>query len=174
MHQVLEQQTVNTALVVIAAILLLSAFVLIKRLLRNRTIRLSYERSEALFTPAERDFLAVLDRVLGRDYRVFGKVRIADIATVKAGLKPSIRQSALNRIACKHFDYVVCRASDLAVVCVVELNDSSHATDEAVARDCLVGDVCRTIKMPLLVVKAQRTYSDPEIRADFDAAIART
>ena len=84
--------------------------------------RLSLSPGGALFSPAERSFLGVLDQAVGTDYRVFGKVRVADVASVKPGLGNSARQGALNRIAQKHFDFVVCGARDLNIVCAVELD----------------------------------------------------
>ena len=62
-----------------------------------------------------------LDMAVGLQYRFFGKVRIADVAKVKQGLSRSSQQAALNRIAAKHFDFVICRRNDLSVVCAVEL-----------------------------------------------------
>jgi hypothetical protein len=38
-----------------------------------------YRRRTALFTPAEHSFAAALDQVLDARYRVFGKVRVADL-----------------------------------------------------------------------------------------------
>jgi len=68
-------------------------------------------------------FLGVLGKAVGPDYRVLGKVRVADVASLKRGPSASVRHGALNRIALGHFDFVVCRASDLVVVCAVELNE---------------------------------------------------
>ena len=131
-----------------------------------------YQPAKTLFTPAERSFLGVLDQALGSEYRVFGKVRVADIASVKPGLGNSARQAALNRIASKHFDFVVCRTSDLSVVCAVELNDRSHSSQRAQARDDLLFKVCQTIHLPLLIVPAKHAYSLQEVKAQFDAIIS--
>ena len=130
-----------------------------------------YRRGERLFSPAERSFLGVLDKVVGPAYRVFGKVRVADVATVRSGLGNSARQGALNRIAAKHFDFVVCRADDLSIVCAIELNDKSHANRKVQARDELLAIVCRTIDLPLLSVSARAAYSLEEVRALFLAAV---
>src|SRR5713101_5044866 len=110
-------------LLVVGIMVALLALALLQKALRSKQLELPYEKADELFSAAERQFLIVLDATLGTDYRVFGKVRIGDIAKVKPELGPSARQGALNRIAYKHFDYVVCRRNDLAVVCVVELND---------------------------------------------------
>jgi hypothetical protein len=131
----------------------------------------AYVPAKELFTPAERNFLAVLDQAAGPQFRVFGKVRVADIAMVKAGLGNSARQGALNRIAAKHFDFVVCRMDDLCVVCAVELNDKSHATSKARARDELLAKVCEAIRLPLIQIQARQTYSLSEVRAQLPESI---
>lgn len=154
-----------------AAIVVVAAAIAAKRR-DTGTADFPYQPAKTLFSAAERSFLGVLDQAVGAENRVFGKVRVADVATVKSGLSNSARQGALNRIAGKHFDFVVCRASDLSVLCAVELNDKSHASQHAQARDSLLANVCRTINLPLLVVPAKQAYSSSELRAQFLTAIS--
>lgn len=135
-------------------------------------IAFPYRRAGPLFSASERSFLGVLDQAVGPEHRVFGKVRVADVALLAPGLDGPARQVALNRIAAKHFDFVVCRASDLAVVCVVELNDRPHASRRAAARDDLLAKVCRTIGLPLLTVTARDGYSPDELRQQFVAMLS--
>ena len=130
-----------------------------------------YQPAKPLFSAAERSFLGVLDQAVGPEHRVFGKVRVADVAAVKSGLGNSARQGALNRIAAKHFDFLVCRSGDLSVVCAVELNDKSHASQRAQARDELLANVCRVINLPLLTVPAKAAYSPQDVRVQFLAAV---
>jgi hypothetical protein len=131
------------------------------------TVDAPYQPAKALFSPAERSFLSALDQAVGSDHRVFGKVRVADLATIKPGLSNAARQGALNRIAAKHVDFVVCRTSDLAVVCAVELNDKSHSSQRAQARDELLAKVCRAINLPLLTIPAKTAYSAQDVRTQF-------
>jgi len=131
-----------------------------------------YQPAKTLFSAAERSFLGVLDQALGPEHRIFGKVRVADVASVKPGLGASARQGALNRVAAKHFDFIVCRASDLSVLCAVELNDKSHASQRAQSRDDLLVNVCRAINLPLLQIAAKQAYSPQDLREQFLAAIA--
>lgn len=153
----------------IAAIALLAALPLLLRLILSGSGRVGfpYVPARELFTPAERAFLGVLDNAVGPEFRVFGKVRIGDVAAVRPGLGEKTRIAAFNRIACKHFDFVVCRAADLSIVCAVELNDSSHMAEKARKRDAFVNDVCKAIRLPLLTVPARKTYSAQEIRTNF-------
>jgi hypothetical protein len=152
--------------------------VLAGRLLAARdadgSVGFPYVAASALFTPAERRFLGVLEEAVWPEYRVFGKVRIADVAQPKPGLGRGARQGALNRVSGKHFDFVVCRSSDLAVVCAVELDDRSHGSARAQRRDAFVATVCRVIGLPLLQVPAKAGYSPIDVRARFHAAIAPT
>lgn len=161
--------------VLIVLLLVFVAFVAVAAGKVKRSIGSSigfpYQPAKVLFSAAERSFLGVLDQAAGPEHRVFGKVRVADIAAVKSGLSASARQGALNRVASKHFDFVVCRASDLSVLCAIELNDKSHASKRAQARDVFVVNVCQSINLPLLQVPAQRSYSITDIRAQLQAVI---
>lgn len=89
--------------IVLLAVLLLALVVVLAALRKNQgragPAGFPYQPAKTLFSPAERSFLGVLDQAVGPEHRVFGKVRVADIATVKPGLGNSARQGALNRIA---------------------------------------------------------------------------
>lgn len=130
-----------------------------------------YQPAIALFSTAERSFLGVLDQAVGPAFRVFGKVRVADVAVVKPGLSNSARQGALNRVAQKHFDFAVCRVNELNVVCAIELNDKSHFSQRAQARDDLLVKVCQVINLPRLQIPAKQAYVLQDLRSQFLAAV---
>jgi hypothetical protein len=124
-----------------------------------------------LFSPAERSFLGVLEQAVAPDHRVFGKVRIADVASVNSMSNRSLWQRAFNRISAKHFDFVVCTSADLSVVCAIELDDVSHQADKRKVRDSFVSGVCQAISLPFLQFPAQHAYSISDLRSKFDLAI---
>lgn len=121
----------------------------------------SYKREPALFSPAERSFLGVLDQVLGSEYRVFGKVRIADLIKPDNGAG---RQAALNRIIARHVDFVVCDPGNLSVIGVVELDDKSHDRDSRRRRDALVDGAFGSAGIPIARFPARMGYNLAEIR----------
>ena len=121
----------------------------------------SYKRKPALFSPAERSFLGVLDQALGSEYRVFGKVRIADLIRPDNGAG---RQAALNRIMAKHVDFVVCDPGNLSVIGVVELDDKSHGQHSRRRRDALVDGAFGSAGIPIARFPARTGYSLAEIR----------
>ncbi|MCM2265770.1 MAG: DUF2726 domain-containing protein [Desulfuromonadales bacterium] len=125
---------------------------------------LAFESREALFTPAERSFLGVLEQALANSlYRVFGKVRLGDIVKPAKGLTASKRASAQNRINQKHVDFLICAASDLTVVGVVELDDQSHSREDRIGRDSFVDDVLTLAQIPVVRFPARKSYTLPEV-----------
>ncbi|MGD8710669.1 MAG: DUF2726 domain-containing protein [Ectothiorhodospiraceae bacterium] len=132
----------------------------------------AFQRRPALFTPAERSFLGVLDQATGPDRRVFGKIRVADLITPAPGLDRRTRRGALNRTTSKHVDFVVCDSDTLDPLLVVELDDRSHRRRDRKRRDALLDTVFRSADLPLLRVAAQKSYAVGEIRARIEGALA--
>ena len=122
-----------------------------------------FQKEPVLFTPAERSFLWVLETALGNQFRVMGKVRLADVIRVKPGLSGSARQQAFNRIQSKHLDFVMCDSKDLSVQFVVELDDSSHYQAGRQARDEFLDKALAAAGVPVFHFQVKRTYSVQDI-----------
>ena len=120
---------------------------------------------KALFTPAERSFLGVMDKMLPQEVRVFGKVRLSDIFDVRKGETRGERQGARNRIDRKHVDFLLVRSSDLSLIAGIELDDSSHEEEDRQQRDAFVDTVFASAGLPLIHVPAQAAYAPAEVRA---------
>jgi hypothetical protein len=158
-----------TLLVIVGVVLVLVALKL--TLQGKQTDEYPYTRNQVLFSPAERAFLGVLEQGVGEEYRVFGKVRVADVVSVKSMSNRSVWQRAFNRINAKHFDFVLCRNNDLAVVAVIELDDKSHQSKKRQGRDAFIVGLCKAIELPLIQVPAQAAYTVSDIRARILAAV---
>jgi hypothetical protein len=144
------------AVIVIAAI--------VRLFTASRRGRLAYNRIERLFTPAERSFLGVLEQIVGTQYRIFGKIRLADIIQTPKGLSNSARASAFNRICARHVDFALCDPRTFEVVGVIELDDSSHGRQSRRKRDRFVDEALTAAGVPLVRIAAQRGYAVAEIR----------
>lgn len=131
-----------------------------------------YQKTNALFSPAERSFLGALEQAVAGEFRIFGKVRIADVASVKGNSDRAMWQRAFNRISAKHFDFILCKPDDLAIVCAIELDDRSHQKARRKERDAFVVGLCQAISLPLLQVPAQHAYSVHELRSKVSLAIS--
>lgn len=130
-----------------------------------------YRKRGALFTTAERSFLGVLDQAVSEKFRIFGKVRVADIITPAKGLDRKNWQSAFNRISSKHFDYVLCSKESLEVIAVIELDDKSHTSKKAIKRDKLIESACKSADIKLIRFKAKRNYRVHDVSGSIETAL---
>jgi hypothetical protein len=137
---------------------------------RGGKLKFPYKKSGPLFSTAERSLLGVLDMAIGQDYRIMGKVRVADVVEVSGTVGRSAWQTAFNRISSKHFDYVLCDKESLTVTCVIELNDKSHNGRKRQKRDEFLEGVCKAANLPLVTIPAKAGYSVQEIRDSVQAA----
>jgi hypothetical protein len=128
-------------------------------------------RLTRLLSPAERSFYGVLAQATGEEWRVFAKVRIADVLTPQKGMSRSRWQSAFNAISAKHFDFLLCNPGDCSPKLAVELDDSSHQRSVRKKRDRLVDAACESAGLPLLRIKAARSYVVADLRKWIDAAL---
>ena len=134
-------------------------------LLSRHSLTYPYRKRKALLSPAERSFLGVLEQAVGADYRIFAKVRVADVIGVRSGLARSAYQSAINRIKPRHFDFVLCAPDDLSIVGAIELDDASHERPRRHARDAFLVAACAAAGLPLVQVRAAITHPVDQIRA---------
>lgn len=130
-----------------------------------------YRMRGPLFTPAERSFLTVLDQAVSEKYRVFGKVRVADILNPAKGMNRKNWQIAFNKISAKHFDYILCSKDNLSVIAAIELDDKSHQSARAKTRDALLEVACNTAGLPLVRFQAKSGYQVQSVRSQIEAAI---
>lgn len=156
-------QIPTTVLYVLFGGVVVSAIVLVLGV-RANTGRLRYAPQTALFSPAERYFLEVLEASLGEDFRIYAKVRIADL------LKPAERSGgkrwwrAFTKISSKHVDYVIVDRSQLQVLAAVELDDRSHERKERRLRDTFVNDAFAQAGIRLVRVPVRRNYNINKLR----------
>lgn len=132
----------------------------------------TYQRSKYLLSKAERSFYGVLVQAIGSSGVVFSKVRVADLIAPTKGLRRSDWQRAFNAISAKHFDFIVCKPTDLAIKLAVELDDSSHGSSREQKRDDLLNGACQSAGLPLLRIKAAKSYSVAEVQRLVEGAIS--
>ena len=137
-----------------------------------KTNRLHYTKIEALFTKAEINFLRTLEKVVTNpNVAIFGKVRIADIITPQKTANKEKWWRLFNKISSKHVDYVLCDKKDYSVICVIELNDSSHNTAKAKERDAFVRKAYQSAGIELVEIKAHRYYDVDQIAMQFSEEV---
>lgn len=128
---------------------------------KNTSKEYKYKKCGSLFSPAEINFKKSLDKiVVNPNLVVYGKVRMADIITPDINKKSNYKKwfGAFTKIKSKHVDYVICDKRNYCVLCVIELDDSSHNSAKARTRDCFVNQAYKSAGIEILRVKAARDY----------------
>jgi very-short-patch-repair endonuclease len=125
------------------------------------TEALPYQKKWYLLSKAERAFYDTLCAAAGKDLLVFAKVRLLDVLWVPKTIRD--RQSHLNRVMSKHVDFVLCDRPTVAPVLVVELDDASDQLPDRADRDAFVDTVLHSTGLPVLRVRARRSYSEKEL-----------
>lgn len=125
-------------------------------------------RGEVL-TAAEREFFAVLRPITAGKHGLLAKVRVGDILTVPG--QGSAQTSARNRLNQKHADFVLCDANTTRPLLIIELDDKSHDTPSRKERDDFLDAAYKAAGLPILHVRAARTYSPAQVGAAIEAAL---
>jgi hypothetical protein len=124
---------------------------------------LPYRRKDYLLSKAERSFYEVLLFALARrtDVAVFAKVRLLDLLWMPHGTRD--RQAHRNRVVSKHVDFVLCDRAQRRPLLVIELDDASHEESSRRDRDAFVDAALRAAGLPVLHVRAARSYASSEL-----------
>jgi len=124
-----------------------------------------------LFTDPELNFYRALDRAVGKEFRILGKIRIADVVNPRKNLRMDVRKKLFYPIAAKHFDFVLCRSDSMEPVVVIELVNKEINKKDKRHRDSLVYKVCRSAKLPLARVVLKEIYETEEILIEIKRAV---
>lgn len=133
--------------------------------------RLPYVLSGRVFSPAERSFLDVLEESLGDEFRVFGKVRAADVLGIASCQTRAAWRQAAEQMSARHFDFLLCRKEDLTPVCAIELNEAPRQRGKRRRRDDFLHSACAAAGLPLVFFPAQQGYLPDEVRGAVAAAL---
>ncbi len=121
---------------------------------------LPYRVRDNFLSPTELSYFQVLKSVLGTKAAVCAKVRLADLLFVA---RPNENLGFFNRIAQRHIDFLICEATTMRPLLVIELDDSSHSRTRAKKRDRFLDEALAAAGFQLLRVSAQRQYSQQQV-----------
>lgn len=149
--------------------LLLLAFALHLQRRFGRRARLPFVADQTLFTPPQWAFLAVLEPALGPEYRVYGRVRVAEVIGLRPRLDRAVRRRAWARLGDRQFDFLVCVAATGAIACAVNLAPRSRL-GRPPPRDSL-DRICAVAGLPLVRWREADDYPPGEVRQRLCEAI---
>ncbi len=124
-----------------------------------------------IFKADEKAFFRTMKDAVGGEYEIFGKIRVTDIIVPKKGASAHAVKKAFNSIEDCYFDFVLCEKTNLAVVCVVQLQDKTHSVRQN-EKDTLI-PICENLGLPLVRFAITTDYSAGEIQEKLHKAIIK-
>ena len=118
-----------------------------------------YERIDSILTPAEQRFYKALTAALQGRALVMAKVRIADLLKVSNTVPRKLFWRYFSKISQKHMDFVLIDPKTFTTLCVIELDDKSHAQNQRKQRDAFVDYVMKQTEIPLHRFPVRRSYN---------------
>lgn len=128
------------------------ALVLASLLWQRRRARVrasAYMRNSSLLTPAERQFLRVLEQAVPPDFHIFAKLPLSRLVGLNRVKGSGKRQATRAAIQPYTVDFVLCDAGSLEVLCVILCDNGASPK----RRGTMVRQVCEVIGLPLLHVR---------------------
>lgn len=137
---------------------------------KAKTSKWPYLKRDFLLTEAERKFYLVLSEIIGNDYLIFSKVRMADLLYLPK-MNSSDYYHYQNKIQSKHVDFLICDKENIRPLLVIELDDSSHLKVDRVLRDTLVDKIFESAQMPILHIKNSTAYDKANLSSQIKATL---
>jgi hypothetical protein len=132
-----------------------------------------YRRAPFLLSKGERALWHPLYHACKGRYRIFGKVRLADVVCCPDD-HPDERRW-FRKIGRYHVDFVICEPETTAPLLVVELDGRRHhASPRVRERDAFKDAVLRAAGVPVYRIIAQKAYDPKEIADTIERLIGGT
>lgn len=115
--------------------------------------KLPYQK-KFLLTKNEWSFYKNLKKITDKhNLHILSKIRLADLVEVKSGLDKKEWATYFSKIKSKHIDFALCNPENLAVLLLIELDDSSHDKENIKERDSFIERVFNDTGYKLLRVR---------------------
>ena len=149
-------------LVVLIFTVLAILIIFLNAFLKVKIAKFPYVKKEYLMSEAEKKFFFVLKKILGNDYFIFSKVRMADLLYLPK-MSNSNFYHYFNKIQSKHVDFLICDKEDIRPLLVIELDDSTHLKFNRHLRDELNDKIFEGVKLPILHIRISSDYDEESL-----------
>lgn len=123
-----------------------------------------YGLKESLLTPSERNFLEVLEQVVGDRYIIEKQVQLSRIVTPTDSNKNFINYRDFNQIKAKSIDFVLFNKDYSPYLCI-ELDDLSHMRWDRQKRDAFVNQIMKDVGLRIIHIRASYSYDLEKLKS---------
>jgi len=132
--------------------------------LNDNSFPFPFDRKQAIFTPAEKNFQNLVEQAMGPKYRVLNRVKLSDVVTIRNGVSNKASQSAAKNADKKYLDFVICDRDSMKLLGAIDLVDT-QGKGYKVKKDWFVSGTLEAASIPHLRIKVKANYTVAEIRA---------
>jgi len=129
-----------------------------------------YIKNDSLLTETEKRFYFVLAEIMGNDYLIFSKVRMADLLHLPR-MSGSNFYHYFNKIQSKHVDFLICDKKNIKPLLVIELDDLSHLQSNRMIRDLLVNKIFENAKLPIEHISVSQSYNKEDLLKKINSSL---
>ena len=127
--------------------------------------KLPYRR-KFLLTKNEYWFYKSLKEITDKyDFAVLAKIRFADLVEVSAEADKKEYMKYFGKIKSKHIDFILCKKDNLYPELLIELNDSSHNTEDRIRRDEFIKKIAEKVGYKMVFVDGTQNLEETIIKA---------
>jgi hypothetical protein len=133
-----------------------------------------YSLKPSVLTIAEKEFLGVLEKIIGTQYRIECQVQLSSMVHVNDSSEYFTNYHDFNRIKAKSIDFVLFNEG-LNPQLAIELDDRTHSRIDRIKRDLFVDDVMKQIGLPILHVRVAypHPYNVEQLRQEIFRSIGK-
>lgn len=128
-------------------------------------------RKTQLFSPVEHQFLDMIERAVGNEFRVMCRVRLTDVLSLRRNTNKKMAKSALIKATGKQLDYVLVSKTDMTPVLALDLVHNMGPEGHKTKRDFFVTGALDSAGIPHARIKARHGYKIEDIRACIEAKL---
>ena len=151
-------------LILFAMISLIVIVALLASRLNDNSFPFPFDKKQTVFTPAEKNFQALVEKAIGQGYRVVNRVKLSDIVTIRNGVSNRASQAAKANAENKYLDFVICEKDSMKLVGTIDLVDT-NGKGYKIKKDWFVSGALEAASIPHIRIKVKPNYSIDEIRA---------
>lgn len=127
--------------------------------------KLPYRR-KFLLTKNEYWFYKSLKEIADKyDFAILAKIRFADLVEVSAEADKKEYIKYFGKIKSKHIDFILCKKDNLYPELLIELNDSSHNTEDRIKRDEFIKKIAEKVGYKMVFVDGTQNLEETIIKA---------
>ena len=151
-------------LILFAMISLIVIVALLASRLNDNSFPFPFDRKDAVYTPAEKNFQVLIEQAIGNNYRVLNRVKLSDVVTIRNGVSSRASQTARTNAESKYLDFVICDRDNMKLLGAIDLVDTK-GKGYKVKKDWFVSGALEAASIPHVRIKVKATYTLDEIRA---------